>query len=122
MVTAVTSFGRSGLYDWLIQRITAVVLALYTFFIVGYLIANPDLSYDQWRGLFSQFWMRLFTLAAILSAAAHAWIGLWSVFTDYLTPMTLGKSATVVRLTVQVICGIVTLAFVLWGIDILWAR
>ena len=120
MVTAVTSFGRSGLYDWLIQRVTAVVLALYTFFIVGYIIANPGLTYEQWSGLFSQFWMRLFTLATILSAAAHAWIGLWSVFTDYLTPMTLGKNATAIRLTVQMIFGVVTLAFTLWGIEILW--
>jgi len=121
MVTAVTSFGRSGLYDWLIQRVTAVVLAIYTFFIVGYLLANPDLTYSQWSGLFSVFWMRLFSLAALLSAAVHAWIGLWSVVTDYLTPLTLGKSATVIRLTVQMILGGVTLAFTLWGIDILWA-
>ena len=120
MVTAVTSFGRSGLYDWLIQRVTAVVLALYTFFIVGYLLANPDLTYDQWHGLFSHFWMRLFSLAALLSAAVHAWIGLWCVLTDYLTTMTLGKSATVIRLTVQMIFGVVTLAFTLWGIEILW--
>ena len=122
MVTTVTSFGRSGLHDWLIQRVTAVVLALYTFFIVGVLLAHPDMTYSQWSQLFSQFWVRLFSLTALLSAAAHAWIGLWSVVTDYLTPLTLGKAATVVRLTVQMMLGVVTLAFTLWGIDILWAR
>jgi len=120
MVTAVTSFGRSGLYDWLIQRITAVVLAIYTFFVVGYVIANPELSYAQWHGLFGHFWVRLFSLLALLSAAAHAWIGLWSVLTDYVTPLTLGRAATPVRLAIQMILGLVTLAFTLWGIEILW--
>ena len=48
MVASVTSFGRSGLYDWMIQRVTAVVLAAYTVFILGYLVLNPDLTYMQW--------------------------------------------------------------------------
>ncbi len=120
MVTAVTSFGRSGLYDWLVQRVTAVVLALYTFFIVGFLIANPDLSYAQWSELFSHFWMRLFSLLALLSLAAHAWIGLWSVLTDYVTTRMMGKKGTVIRISLQFILGLVTVAFTLWGIEILW--
>lgn len=120
MVTQVTSFGRSGLYDWLIQRVTAIVLAAYAIFIVAFILITPEVTYSVWSELFNQFWMRLFSLLAVLSAAAHAWIGLWCVLTDYVTPMTMGKSATAVRLSIQAILGLVTIAFTLWSIEILW--
>ena len=37
MVTTVTSFGRSGLSDWLVQRVSAIILGAYSIFIVVYL-------------------------------------------------------------------------------------
>jgi len=120
MVTSVTNLGRSGVYDWLIQRVSAVVLAAYTFFLVGFIIAHPGLTFDEWHLLFNSFWMRLFSLLALFSIAAHAWIGLWVVLTDYVTPMTLGKNATFVRVLIQVILGVVTVAYTVWGIEILW--
>lgn len=57
MVTNITSFGRSGLSDWLMQRVSAVILALYTVFIVAYLLFNPNLDYYTWSGLFEQTWI-----------------------------------------------------------------
>ena len=120
MVTAVTSFGRSGLYDWLIQRVTGVVLAAYTIFLVAFILINPDLSYEQWQGLFAQLWMRVFSLVALLSVAAHAWIGLWAVLTDYLTTRMMGSKATVLRVLAQMGLGVVTVTYTVWGIEILW--
>ena len=49
MVTSVTNFSRSGLYDWMAQRVSAVVLAAYTLFLLGYVMANPGMDYDQWQ-------------------------------------------------------------------------
>jgi len=120
MVTAVTSFGRSGLYDWLIQRISAVVMAAYTIFLAGFIALTPDLSFELWQGLFNQLWMRIFTLATLLSIAAHAWIGLWAVLTDYLTNQLMGTKATILRLLAQMGLGVITLTYVVWGIEILW--
>ncbi|BFM11259.1 succinate dehydrogenase, hydrophobic membrane anchor protein [Simiduia litorea] len=120
MVTAVTSFGRSGLYDWLIQRISAVVMAAYTIFLAGFIASTPDLTFELWQGLFNQLWMRIFTLATLLSIAAHAWIGLWAVLTDYLTNRLMGTKATVLRLLAQLGLGVITLTYVVWGIEILW--
>ncbi len=120
MVTAVTSFGRSGLYDWLIQRVSAVVLAAYTIFMVVYLVANPGLTFDQWSGLFDQLWMRVFSLVTLLSIIAHAWIGLWSVLTDYLTARAIGAKAVVARIVAQVILGAVAITYTVWGVEILW--
>lgn len=113
MVTQITSFGRSGLYDWMMQRVSAVVLSLYTVFIIGYLVLNPDLTYEQWSGLFSATWMRIFSLLALLSVGVHAWIGLWSVSTDYL-------KATGIRFLFQSLCGLVMFIYVIWGVQVLW--
>lgn len=120
MVTAVTSFGRSGLYDWLIQRVSAVALAAYSVFIVGYILLNPGLDYTQWSNLFAQLWMRVFSLVALVSFIAHAWIGLWSVLSDYLTNRLLGAKATWMRLLCQVVLGVAATTYLVWGVEILW--
>lgn len=113
MVTSITSFGRSGLYDWMIQRVTAVVLMVYTIFMIGYLLMNPSLDYEQWKTLFDGTAMRIFSLLAILSFAAHVWIGVWSVSTDYI-------KATGMRFMFQSATGLLTFIYVTWGIQILW--
>jgi len=120
MVTSVTNLGRSGLHDWIIQRVSAVVMAAYTFFLVAFIVCTPDLGYEQWKGLFDQLWMRIFSLAALLSIAAHAWIGLWQVLTDYITTRMMGAKATALRVLAQTVLGVVTLTYTVWGIEILW--
>ncbi len=120
MVTNVTSFGRSGLYDWLVQRITAVVLAVYLVTLLGYLILTPDLDYQQWQGLFSATWMRIASLMALMALCAHAWIGMWTISTDYLTSDMLGGKATVIRFLFQAACVVLMFIYLVWGIQILW--
>ena len=122
MVTNVTSFGRSGLSDWVIQRVSAVILAAYVLFLVFWLAQHSGLQYAQWKELFECTPMRIFSLLALLSLVAHAWIGIWTISTDYLTPMALGKSATAVRFLFQCVCAIVTFVYLVWGIQILWSN
>ncbi|QFU00905.1 Succinate dehydrogenase hydrophobic membrane anchor subunit [Halomonas sp. THAF5a] len=113
MVTNITNFGRSGLSDWLLQRVSAVILALYSLFIVGFLLFSPGLDYAAWSGLFAQTWMRIFSLLAFISLAAHAWVGLWTVTTDYLKP-------TGIRIGAQLIIILAIFVFLVWGITVLW--
>lgn len=120
MVTSVTSFGRSGLYDWLIQRVGGAVMAAYTIFLVVYLVVNPELTFEQWQTLYSQLWMRVFSLATLLSFISHAWIGLWSVVTDYLTTRLMGSKATFLRIFAQIILGAVSVTYLVWGIQVIW--
>lgn len=120
MVTTVTSFGRSGLSDWLLQRITAVVITAYVICQVGYILSSSDLNYMQWKEFHSSLPMRMFSLLAVLSVAIHAWIGLWAVLTDYVTVRLLGPKATALRLIFQLGMIGVTLLYVIWAIDILW--
>jgi succinate dehydrogenase / fumarate reductase membrane anchor subunit len=120
MVTSVTSFGRSGLYDWLIQRVGAVAMAAYVIFLTLYIAVNPDLTFEQWHALFGQLWMRVFSLVTLLSFISHAWIGLWVVLTDYLIERLMGGKATVLRIFAQIVLGGVAFTYLVWGIEILW--
>ncbi|PKM04798.1 MAG: succinate dehydrogenase, hydrophobic membrane anchor protein [Gammaproteobacteria bacterium HGW-Gammaproteobacteria-6] len=120
MVTNVTNLSRSGLYDWMVQRVSAVLLAAYVLFLLGYLVLNPGLTFGDWQALFSQNWMRIFSLLTLVALSAHAWVGMWTISTDYLTPMALGKSATVVRFLFQAACGLLMFVLFVWGVQILW--
>jgi|TARA_B110000879_G_scaffold160757_1_gene207569 succinate dehydrogenase / fumarate reductase membrane anchor subunit len=120
MVTNVTSLGRSGLSDWLIARVSAYVMTAYLIFIVGYLMLTPELNYTQWAALNSSLPMRMFSLVTILSIAAHAWIGMWCVLTDYVTVRLIGPKATALRIIFQLGMIAITLLYVIWAIDILW--
>ncbi|MBL4585373.1 MAG: succinate dehydrogenase, hydrophobic membrane anchor protein [Pseudomonadales bacterium] len=113
MVTSVTNLGKSGVSDWLLQRVTAVILAAYTVFIVGFLLLNPELTFTQWSGLFETTWVRIFSLLSLISLGAHAWVGLWTVSTDYIKP-------TGLRFLFQAVVVIGLFVYVVWGIQILW--
>tara|TARA_R110002049_G_scaffold185213_4_gene353453 strand:- start:325 stop:687 length:363 start_codon:yes stop_codon:yes gene_type:complete len=118
MVTAVTSMGRSGLYDWLMQRATAVILLAYFLYIA--LVVFSGVDYAAWSDLFSQTWMRVFSLLALISLGVHAWVGLWSVFTDYFTERMMGSAGNVIRLVAQFVSGLVMFTYLVWGVQILW--
>jgi len=111
--------GRSGLYDWLMQRASAVLLLAYFIFLAGVLLFC-DVDYYAWHALFSQTWVRVFSLLALLSLGVHAWVGLWCVFTDYLTERLLGTTGNVLRIGAQFLSGIIMFTYVVWGIQILW--
>ena len=120
MVTAVTSFGRSGLSDWLLQRVTGIVLLTW-FGCVGATIAG-GVDYLEWRAMFDSTAMKIFTLLAILSLAAHAWIGMWTIGSDYLRGHLIGDGANSLRFFYQVACLLITIVYLVWGIKILWGN
>ena len=102
-----------GLQGWLAQRITAVVLAVYTVVLVVALLAAPPLSYGTWSSLFGRGWMKIATLLAMLSVLYHAWIGVRDIYMDYVKP-------TAIRLTLQVVTLVALIAYGCWAVIILW--
>ncbi|HEX6592676.1 MAG TPA: succinate dehydrogenase, hydrophobic membrane anchor protein [Moraxellaceae bacterium] len=122
MRNSATSFSRSGLSDWLVQRVSAYILGAYFLFIVGYLLCRGDVAYADWHALMTCTATRIFTLLAVLALAAHAWVGLWTVFTDYVTERQMGPKAAVLRLILQVGMALVIFVYVVWGIQILWGN
>jgi len=113
MVGVVTALGRTGLQDWLIQRISAIFMALYTILMVTVWICMPENDIAAWERVMSMKAMRIVTFLAILSLVAHVWVGLWTVTTDYL-------KVTFIRMLVQIILYTVLLLYIIWSIQILW--
>ena len=122
MVTSATNFSRTGLSDWLVQRVSAIVLLAYSLFIFGIFVLYPELSFEQWSGIFSNNAVRLFSMMSVLALCGHAWIGMWTVGTDYLRSRTMGPKGDRLRSIYQSICLLAILAYLLWGIKILWGN
>lgn len=113
MLNRVVTGAHYGLRDWLAQRVTAVVMVLFTLFVAVYLLLQPSVDYDVWTRLFSGSVMRSFSLLFLLSLFYHAWIGVRDIVMDYVKPAS-------VRLLVHVLVILVLLLYVIWSVQILW--
>jgi len=102
-----------GLGEWLAQRITAVIMALYTLIMAGFFLTSAPFTYTAWKALFAQGWMRVATLLFAVSVAAHAWVGVRDILMDYIKPDGLRLA---LRLGALLLLG----AYVGWTIQILW--
>ncbi len=120
-VTNVTSLTRSGLSDFVIQRVSAVILAVYSFCVVGFFLANPGMTHEQLLAYFASVPMVLFSTLAVLATAAHAWIGMWTIGTDYIRPHYFGAHATSFRLVYQAGCVGLLFVYVAWALQLFWS-
>jgi succinate dehydrogenase / fumarate reductase membrane anchor subunit len=114
MVKTVLGVNHQGLTDWLIQRVSAIVMAVYSIGLFGFFFTHSNLTFEDWHGLFANMWMKVATLLLLLSLLFHAWIGMWTIFTDYVKPF-------VVRLILHVIVLLALIAFFFEGALILWS-
>lgn len=114
MSELISSSSRRGLRDWMIQRFSAILLLFYMLGIFFYFTAHPQLSYGEWHYLFSHHWMKIATLIFVLSLLFHAWVGVWTIFTDYVKPFVLRAILNSAVLLILVACFF-------WAILILWS-
>ncbi|HYW56028.1 MAG TPA: succinate dehydrogenase, hydrophobic membrane anchor protein [Polaromonas sp.] len=104
-----------GLRDWLSQRITAALMALFTIVLLAQVIfTKGPIGYDLWSGIFAAQWMKLLTFSVILALAYHVWVGMRDIWMDYVTSMVW------LRLTLQVVTIVWLLACAGWAIQVLW--
>jgi succinate dehydrogenase / fumarate reductase membrane anchor subunit len=109
----IISGAHYGLRDWLAQRVTAVIMAVYSVIALVVLLTGHPITYAVWKDLFAQGWMRVATLLFMASLAWHAWVGMRNILMDYIKPEGL-------RLSLQVGTLLVIAAYVGWTIQILW--
>ena len=113
MTNRIVTGAHYGLRDWLAQRITAVIMAIYSVIALIVLLSGHPITYAVWRDLFAQGWMRVATLLFMASLAWHAWVGVRDILMDYIQPAAL-------RLALEVIVLLVIASYVGWTIQILW--
>ena len=113
MVNNAATVGRSGVHDFILLRASAVILALYTFLILGFFLVTPEVTFDVWQGFFACFTVKVFTALAIFALVIHAWIGVWQVLSDYVKPACL-------RGGLQFFFAVTLLAYLVAGFLIVW--
>jgi succinate dehydrogenase / fumarate reductase membrane anchor subunit len=77
---------RSGLGEWVVQRLSAVYLLVYIVTAVVVFSLSPVSSHADWLSLSSSLIFQITSLLFIFSLLVHAWLGLKSVLLDYVHP------------------------------------
>jgi succinate dehydrogenase / fumarate reductase membrane anchor subunit len=103
-----------GTRDWLAQRVTAVLMALFTVIVLAQvLLSSGPITYDKWAGIFAPQAMKTLTFAVIVAMLYHVWVGMRDVFMDYIKPVG-------IRLSLQVFTIVWLVACAGWAIQVLW--
>ena len=103
-----------GLRDWLAQRVTAALMALFTLAVLAQVIfSKGPIGYDKWSGIFSAQWMKVLTFVVILALLYHVWVGMRDIWMDYIKPVS-------VRLSLQVFSIVWLVGCAGWAIQVLW--
>ena len=103
-----------GVRDWLAQRITAILMALFTVALLAQVLLNKGpIGYDKWAGIFSTQWMKFLTFTVIIALIYHVWVGVRDIYMDYIKPVGL-------RLALQVASIVWLIGCAGWAIQVLW--
>ena len=102
-----------GMRDWLSQRITAVLMALFTVVLLAQVLMPGSLGYARWSAIFAAQWMKVLTFVVIVSLAWHAWVGVRDIWMDYIKPVGL-------RLALQVATIVWLVGCAGWAVQVLW--
>jgi succinate dehydrogenase / fumarate reductase membrane anchor subunit len=113
MVKSVLGVNHQGLSDWLFQRMSAVFMVIYVVGLFSFFIMHPNVDYYDWHGLFAHIGVKIATIIVFLSLLVHAWVGMWTIFTDYVPCST-------VRLVLHTIVFLALLSFFFAALLILW--
>ncbi len=103
-----------GMRDWLAQRVTAALMALFTLLVLAQILfTKGPIGYDKWAGTFSPQWMKVLTFTVILALLYHVWVGMRDIWMDYIKPAAL-------RLVLQVFSIVWLIGCMGWAIQVLW--
>ena len=114
MVKRVVVGAHYGLRDWLAQRVTAVVMVVYTIIFLGAVVTHSPMGFAEWKAVFTHGAMRVLTLLFFLSLFYHAWIGVRNIFMDYVKSGGMRLALYTLAIAWLVICAG-------WAVQILWS-
>jgi succinate dehydrogenase / fumarate reductase membrane anchor subunit len=102
-----------GFRDWLSQRVTATLMALFTLVVLVQVLLPGPLGYDRWSGIFAHQWMKVLTFVVIVSLLYHVWVGMRDVWMDYVKPVG-------IKLVLQVFTIVWLVGCAGWAVQVLW--
>jgi len=102
-----------GVRDWLAQRITSILMAIFTVALVVQVLLPGPLDYYRWSAIFAHQWMRLLTFVTIVALLFHVWVGMRDIWMDYVKPVSARLALDLVTIAWLVGCAG-------WAIQVLW--
>lgn len=102
-----------GFSDWLSQRVTAALMALFTVVVLAQVLMPGEIGYDKWAGIFAAQWMKVLTFVVIVSLCWHAWVGMRDIWMDYVKPVG-------IKLVLQVFTLVWLVGCTGWAVQVLW--
>jgi len=103
-----------GLREWLVQRVTAIVLLAYFLFLAVALVLEGRHDYQGWAAIFAPQPVKLLTELAFAALCYHAWIGVRDIWMDYV-------HHAGVRLFLLALTVLWLLYCLAWSVQILWS-
>ena len=104
-----------GLRDWLGQRVTAGLMALFTVIVLAQVIfSKGPVGYTLWASIFAAQWMKVLTFSIIIALLYHVWVGMRDIWMDYVT------SSVAARLLLQIFTLVWLVGCAGWAIQVLW--
>ena len=116
-----------GSFIWYTQRYTSIIILCYLIYILSFIFTNQDINFFSWSDFFLSFQVRFLSSIVFLVIVLHAFIGLWTVGTDYLTKRTLGylnislsRGADILRYIYYFIFGLLGIVYLTAIFYIIW--
>ncbi|MGB9493981.1 MAG: succinate dehydrogenase, hydrophobic membrane anchor protein [Azonexus sp.] len=113
MINRIVVGAHYGLKDWIIQRATAVIMAVYSVIMAVVLLLVRPSGFEAWQGVFANGPIKFLTFLFFVSLFYHAWIGIRDIWMDYIQPVGL-------RLTLHVLTATALVGYTAWAAAILW--
>ncbi len=107
------SWRAQGLRTWLLQRLTAIYMALYLLLALLVLYSHPVTGFTAWHDLFHQPVINIATIFMFASIFYHAWVGVRDILVDYVQPQPL-------RFMILTLVSILLLALMLWVVFLMF--
>jgi succinate dehydrogenase / fumarate reductase membrane anchor subunit len=104
-----------GLRDWLAQRITAVIMLVFTLLVLLALLTLPKFDFWHWQALWNLSLMRYAALLFFVEFLYQAWVGVRNIFMDYIKDSGM-------RLTLYVVVILALISYGAWAVQFLWGK
>lgn len=101
-----------GLRPWILQRITAVYMALYLLYLVIFWSLEPAFTFQVWKHWIINDLNQILLAIFYLSLVMHSWVGIRDILLDYIKPLFL-------RLVLFCLVALFLLGSILWLFKIL---
>ena len=87
-----------------------------------FLFDHGSLDHETFQAFFGNLLIKILSSLALLATLGHAWVGIWTIMTDYMRPHHFGveRALDFLRPYVLVFFIAAMLAYLVWGLALIW--